>query len=92
MQIVESLRFTKDINIIADFIAKDSKARAREFQKDLKSKLQILKTEPKAFRKSTKFNNINIRDFIYKGYVVPYLIDKDKILILGIYKANEWNE
>lgn len=85
-------RFNQNLLTILDFIAKDSKARANKFSKDLKSKLQILKTEPKAFRQSTKFSNINIRDFIYKGYVIPYLIDKDNILILGIYKANEWDK
>ena len=30
------------------------------------------------------------RELIAKGYVIPYLIDKDAIKLLGIYKANEW--
>ncbi|EKB0626229.1 type II toxin-antitoxin system RelE/ParE family toxin, partial [Campylobacter jejuni] len=44
-------------------------------------------------RKSLSFDNENIRDLIFKGYVIPYLIDKSKneILILGIYKNNLWD-
>lgn len=34
-------------------------------------------------------NNTNIRDLIFKGYVVPFLISND-IYILGIYKQNLW--
>ncbi len=33
----------------------------------------------------------NTRDFIFKGYTIPYLIDDDIILLLGIYNSNEWN-
>ncbi|EAH7800308.1 type II toxin-antitoxin system RelE/ParE family toxin, partial [Campylobacter coli] len=42
------------------------------------------------FRKSTLFNDENIRDFIFKKYVIPYYIDSknDKILLITIYKNN----
>ncbi|EGR7920127.1 type II toxin-antitoxin system RelE/ParE family toxin, partial [Campylobacter jejuni] len=42
------------------------------------------------FRKSLAFDDENVRDFIFKGYVIPYKIDKEKdlIIILGIYKEN----
>ncbi|EAH9716273.1 type II toxin-antitoxin system RelE/ParE family toxin, partial [Campylobacter jejuni] len=44
-------------------------------------------------RKSLSFDNENIRDLIFKGYIIPYLIDKSKneIVILGIYKSNLWD-
>ncbi|EKB9565595.1 type II toxin-antitoxin system RelE/ParE family toxin, partial [Campylobacter jejuni] len=44
-------------------------------------------------RKSLSFDNENIRDLIFKAYVIPYLIDKSKneIVILGIYKNNLWD-
>ncbi|EIQ8939771.1 type II toxin-antitoxin system RelE/ParE family toxin, partial [Campylobacter jejuni] len=44
-------------------------------------------------RKPLSFDNENIRDLIFKGYIIPYLIDKSKneIVILGIYKSNLWD-
>lgn len=43
---------------------------------------------PYKFRQSYFHHNQNIRDLIYKGYVIPYLIDEDKeiIVILNIFK------
>lgn len=34
----------------------------------------------------------NRREFIYREYVVPYVIKEEKIVLLGIYKANLWKE
>ncbi|MCZ6156858.1 type II toxin-antitoxin system RelE/ParE family toxin [Campylobacter ureolyticus] len=92
MLIIESKRFTDELNSICDFIAKDSINRAITFQQELKSKLDNIAFMPYINRKSIKFNDKNIRDFIFKGYVIPYLIDDDKIVILGIYKRNLWNK
>jgi len=40
------------------------------------------------YRKSIYFDDENIRDFIFKGYILPYKIDKlnDTLTILGITK------
>ncbi|WP_321235867.1 hypothetical protein [Campylobacter sp.] len=32
----------------------------------------------------------NRRELIYKGYIVPYFINNDEILLLGIYRENLW--
>jgi len=42
----------------------------------------------KKFRPSIYFDDEAVRDFIFKGYVIPYLIDtyKDKIVLLSIIK------
>ncbi len=84
-------RFKKDFKEIFDFIALDSEQRAYNFMNELLDKFQIIEDNPYAFRKSIKFNDKNIRDFIFKGYTIPYLIDDDVVFILGIYKANSWN-
>ena len=46
---------------------------------------------PYKFRKSFYFDNEEIRDMIFKGYVIPYKIDKasDEIIIIGIKKYQE---
>ena len=64
-----------------------------EFSERFIAQLQVvLDSMPRKYRTSIHFSNPNIRDFIYKGYVVPYLIDSDndKLVILGICKWNLW--
>lgn len=90
MRIIQSERFTQELNTISDFIAEDSLVRAQEFQEQLKAKIEAMADNPLMYRKSNSFNDDNIRDLIFKGYVIPYLISNDEILILGIYKANNW--
>ncbi|MFA6143883.1 MAG: type II toxin-antitoxin system RelE/ParE family toxin [Sulfurimonas sp.] len=30
------------------------------------------------------------RELIHKGYTIPYLVDGENIVILGIFNQNEW--
>ncbi|PID47899.1 MAG: plasmid stabilization protein [Proteobacteria bacterium] len=86
--VVFKSRFKKELKAIFDYISLDSESRAYDFINALFDKFQLIEQSPYAFRKSLSFNDENIRDFIYKGYVIPYLIDNDIVLILGIYKEN----
>ena len=83
-------KFERELKIIFDFIAKDSLSRAREFRNELIAKIERTAQTPFICRKSMNFNDESIRDLIFKGYVIPYLIDDEVIYVLGIYKANEW--
>ena len=83
-------KFERELKIIFDFMAKDSLSRAREFRNELIAKIERTAQTPFICRKSINFNDESIRDLIFKGYVIPYLIDDEVIYILGIYKANEW--
>jgi hypothetical protein len=44
---------------------------------------------PFKFRKSLYHIDENIRDLIYKGYCIPYLVEDKKIVILNIFKYNQ---
>jgi len=68
------------------FIAKDSIIRALEFENELSNKMSDIPLYPFKYRKSIYFNDESIRDFIFKGYVMPYLIKDETITILGITK------
>ena len=83
-------KFERELKTIFDFIAKDSLNRAREFRNELIAKIERTAQTPFICRKSINFNDESIRDLIFKGYVIPYLIDDEVIYMLGIYKANEW--
>ncbi|SUW97475.1 plasmid stabilization system protein [Campylobacter jejuni subsp. doylei] len=82
-----------DLEKIADFISLDSIKQANLFLDNLEKSIENIPFMPYKNRKSLSFDNENIRDLIFKGYVIPYLIDKSKneILILGIYKNNLWD-
>lgn len=90
MDIIYSQRFVDELKDIMDFIAKDSFARALEFESELKSKIATLDFMPYRFRQSAKSNDKNVRDMVFKGYVVIYAVEIERVKILGIYKAKIW--
>jgi plasmid stabilization system protein ParE len=88
LQIVYNPAFRIHFGIIWDYIASDSRPSANRFRQKLEVKLKRLENFPYKFRKSFYYDNDNIRDFIFKGYTIPYLVntDKNQIVILDIFK------
>jgi len=88
MQIVKEETFLTSLQTIMNFIAKDSINRALDFEEKLREKLETLDNFPYKCRQSIYFENEEIRDYIFMGYVVPYFIDvhNDRIVILDIIK------
>ncbi|MDD2567021.1 MAG: type II toxin-antitoxin system RelE/ParE family toxin [Thiovulaceae bacterium] len=88
MQIIYDPRFINQFNTVWDYIALDSISRANSFKKELKEKIENLPYMPYKYKKSIYFHDKNIRDFIFKGYVIPYKIDKPQnaLTIIGITK------
>lgn len=86
MEIKFTDRFKCELREIYDFIAKDSVKRADDFVAKIEKKLMILSS----FAYIGVEKRENIREFIYKGYIIPYGIYDDVIYLLGIYKQNLW--
>ncbi len=93
MQIIESIDFKRHLQRILDFLGSKSKASKDSFSDSLYENLSRLDFMPYKFRKSWSFDDEDIRDFIFKGYVIPYFIDKqnDKIVLLAIFRENLLN-
>ncbi|WP_323588870.1 type II toxin-antitoxin system RelE/ParE family toxin [Aliarcobacter butzleri] len=91
MQIIRDINYLQKLQSIMEFIAQDSLNQAIKFQVDLDEIIDDIPNMPFKYRKSIYFNDNNIRDLIFKGYVVPYKIDttKNKIIIIGINKYME---
>jgi len=91
MTIIYEPQFYEDFTEIYDFIALDSLNRANNFATQLQNKISYLIDFPYKYRKSHYFSSEHIRDYIFKGYVIPYSIDTDKntLSILGIIKYKE---
>jgi len=91
MILEKSLRFNEELEIIVNFIAEDSPTRALEFFDQLILKIKKIPSTPYIHRKRKSVNE-NIRELIFKGYIIPFFIDKEnnKIIILGIFNQNLW--
>lgn len=88
MRIRRSNRFENELGEIIDYIAKDKKSAAKTFNRNLQSAIETLIEHPNKGRLSED----GYRELVHKGYTVPYLIDDEIILILGIFKQNEWKQ
>ncbi len=79
-------KFALKMSEIWHFIALDSQNRANIFKNELRQHIEDIPNFPYKFRKSKWFDNENIRDLIFKGYTIPYYVQRDKIVILDIFK------
>ena len=88
MIIVRKKEYSTALKIILSFIAKDSKNRALNFKSQLDNQIDNLINFPYKYKQSKNHNDENVRDMIFKGYTITYLIenDKNRIAILDIYK------
>jgi len=92
MLIVETTpRFDNEFVVVLDFIALDSVNRALIFYDELIEKLYSIPSNPYMYRKRENMDE-DTRELIYKGYVIPFYVDKEKdtIFILGIFGQNLW--
>ena len=83
--------FKVQLNLQVDFIAQDKPAAAQKFKDDILIQLAKLINMPYSNRKSIFFNNLDIRDMVFKGYVIVYKIDKedDEIIVFGFNKYQQ---
>ena len=90
MEIILSEQVKEEIKSILDFYTDRSKSNkvANDFLEGLFEKIESLSTFAYRFRKNQYFRKDNIRDLIFKGYVIPFIIENDTIKILSIYKHN----
>ena len=92
MQVHKTDRFFAELEVIIDFIARDSFKRAEKFSDELSKNILDLPHFSYKCRQSQKSEDENLRDLIFSGYVIPYRVnsEKNRIEILGIFSENEW--
>lgn len=87
-----NILFTEDFWVsfdeILDFIALDSTERALKFKAEILEQIKKIPAMPLSYRKNPRLNNQNVRDLIYKGYIITFSIEIDVIKIVEIYKSN----
>jgi len=90
MKLVLSQNFEQRLIEICDFIALDNRSRAINFGDMLLSEIESIVDMPLAYRIDPNANRQDVRNLIYKGYVVVFRIDKiaGEIRVLDIFKEN----
>ena len=88
MKIKITKSFRNKLNNQVDYIAKDKPSTARKFKNDILTEIKNISNMPYHNRKFIFFNNDEIREFIYKGYIVVYKVDKvnDSVDVFGFTK------
>ncbi len=86
MRIEKNPSFNDRLFSILKYIAINNPTNAKKFKKELDQKIINLVNMPFKYRQSIHYDDINVRDLIFKGYTISYLIDNDIILIIDIFK------
>jgi len=72
MRIKFQQEFLFELNDQVHYISKDKPAAARKFKADLLRNIKNDLKNPFLFKKSIYFEEQNIRDYVFKGYVIVY--------------------
>jgi addiction module RelE/StbE family toxin len=76
-----------DLSEIFDYINKDSPHYASLTIQKIINKISLIKGSPLAGRIVPEFNNVALREVIYKNYRIIYKIDKSEAYIVRIYNT-----
>ncbi|MFZ3053358.1 MAG: type II toxin-antitoxin system RelE/ParE family toxin [Sulfuricurvum sp.] len=86
MRVKRNPRFNEELLEIVKYIAKNHPKNARNFFHTMIETVGKLSDSPYKGRPNEDGN----RELVFKGYTIPYIIDDDVIVILGIFNQNEW--
>ncbi len=80
--------FRDKLNHQIEFIAKDKPGAARKFKTEILRRIKEIPQMPLKNRKSIFFERDEIRDLVFKGYIIVYRInyDDDSIEVFGFTK------
>jgi len=83
--------FKDKLNSQVEYIAKDNPFAARKFKSELISRIKEIPQMPYIHRKSIFFDRDDIRELIYKGYIIVYKVnDNDGVIeVFGLVKHEE---
>ncbi|HEX3738204.1 MAG TPA: type II toxin-antitoxin system RelE/ParE family toxin [Terriglobales bacterium] len=79
-----SQRALRDVEGIADYIAKDSPAYAAVFVRNIIAQTKMLSQFPRSGRKVPEFDDDGIRELLAYGYRIIYRIEQDRVIISAV--------
>ena len=83
--------FRGKLNEQVEYIAKDKPGAARKFKSDVLNRIKNIPSMPFACRRSIFFDREDIRDLVFKGYIIVYKVDEteDMITVFGFSKYQD---
>jgi toxin ParE1/3/4 len=84
MKVVVSDQATADLREIGLFIARDNKARARSFVRELQAKARDIGDIPRAFPLIPRYEHHGIRRRPHGDYLIFYTIEDDQVSVVHI--------
>jgi toxin ParE1/3/4 len=84
MKVVLSDQAKADLREIGLFIARDNKARARSFVRELQAKARDIGDIPRAFPLIPRYEHHGIRRRPYGDYLIFYTIEDDQVSVVHI--------
>ncbi len=83
-QVRWSLTASTDLQEIEDFISRDSVLHAITFIDRIVESAELLIKNPHIGRVVPEFNRQDLREIIFRGYRIVYLVQNDVVLILRV--------
>ena len=84
--------FVNRLEGFVEIIAEDKPSAARKFHKEIINACKEIQNFPYKHRKSIYFDDEDIRDLAYKGFVIIYKIELDTIRVFAFINRNEFLE
>ena len=72
-----------------DSISLNNPANSRKIKNELFNLIKAIPSNPQKHRKSIWYDDVDIRDLIFKGYTIVYRINKTTIEIFGFVKHQQ---
>jgi len=89
MRIIFKDTFINRLENQLDFIAQNNPANSRKFKNDLFNLIKAIPLNPRKHRKSTWYDDLDIRDLIFRGYTVVFRINNETIEVFGFVKSQD---
>lgn len=83
--------FIDSLSLKLQFIAKDKPLAAKKFKNDLIASCKDILHMPYKHRKSIYHDDENIRDLIFKGYAVVYMIEDETISVFALIHHEKYS-
>jgi plasmid stabilization system protein ParE len=72
-------------------IAEDKPRAAREFRQNVIAQCKSLVEMPYRCRKSIYYDDENVRDLVFRGYIIVYMIQEESIVIASLINQQNFN-
>ncbi|MGE4397320.1 MAG: type II toxin-antitoxin system RelE/ParE family toxin [Sulfurimonas sp.] len=83
--------FINSLALKLKYIAKDSPRAARKFKNELFALCKDISDMPYKHRKSIYHDDENIRDLVFKGYTVVYMIEDEIISVFALIHHEKYS-